>query len=62
MNPIDMSPRAITMRIRRAAQLRNLCLSLAKAGSEARKAAAADEDSKARALTRNPEAPPALAK
>jgi hypothetical protein len=34
---IDMSPAAITLRIRRVSQLRNLCLRLAKAGAEARK-------------------------
>jgi hypothetical protein len=33
----DMSPAAVTLRIRRASQLRNLCLRLAKAGAEARK-------------------------
>jgi hypothetical protein len=34
---IDMSPAAVTLRIRRVSQLRNLCLRLAKAGAEARK-------------------------
>jgi hypothetical protein len=33
----DMSPAAVTLRIRRVSQLRNLCLRLAKAGAEARK-------------------------
>ena len=34
---IDMSPAAVTLRIRRVSQLRDLCLRLAKAGEEARK-------------------------
>ena len=33
----DMSPAAVTLRIRRVSQLRNLCLRLGKAGAEARK-------------------------
>jgi hypothetical protein len=33
----DMSPAAVTLRIRRVSQLRNRCLRLAKAGAEARK-------------------------
>jgi hypothetical protein len=33
----DMSPAAVTLRIRRVSQLRNLCLRLVKAGAEARK-------------------------
>jgi hypothetical protein len=33
----DMSPAAVTLRIRRVSQLRNLCLRLAKAGAEARR-------------------------
>ena len=33
----DMSPAAVTLRIRHVSQLRNLCLHLAKAGAEARK-------------------------
>jgi len=36
MTKVDMSPQAVTLRIRRLAQLRNLCLSLAKAGALAR--------------------------
>jgi hypothetical protein len=31
MKPVDYSERAVTMRIRRASQLRRLCLSLGKA-------------------------------
>jgi hypothetical protein len=33
----DMSPAAVTLRIRRVSQLRNLCLRLGKAGAEARR-------------------------
>jgi hypothetical protein len=33
----DMSAAAVTLRIRRVSQLRNLCLRLAKAGAEARR-------------------------
>jgi hypothetical protein len=36
--PVDMSPEAITMRIRRVSQLRKLCLSLGKARPVPRKA------------------------
>jgi hypothetical protein len=34
---VDMSPAAVTLRIRRVSQLRNLCLRLGKAGAEARR-------------------------
>jgi hypothetical protein len=34
---VDMSPAAVTLRIRRVSQLRNLCLRLGNAGAEARK-------------------------
>lgn len=40
----DMSPAAVTLRIRRVSQLRNLCLRLAKAGTEARKKEKANEE------------------
>ncbi len=33
----DMSPAAVTLRLRRVSQLRNLCLTLGKAGAEARR-------------------------
>jgi hypothetical protein len=33
----DMSPAAVTLRIRRVSQLRDLCLRLGKAGDEARR-------------------------
>jgi hypothetical protein len=33
----DMSPAAVTLRIRRVSQLRDLCLRLGKAGAEARR-------------------------
>ena len=33
----DMSPAAVTLRIRRLSQLRNVCLRLAKAGEDARR-------------------------
>ncbi len=34
---VDMSPTAISLRIHRVSQLRNLCLRLGKAGEEARR-------------------------
>jgi hypothetical protein len=34
---VDMSPAAVTLRIHRVSQLRNLCLRLGKAGEEARR-------------------------
>lgn len=34
---VDMSSAAVTLRIRRVSQLRNLCLRLGKAGAEARR-------------------------
>lgn len=40
----DMSPAAVTLRIRRVSQLRNLCLRLVKAGAEARKKENANEE------------------
>jgi hypothetical protein len=35
MNKIDMSPNAVTMRIEKLSQLRELCLELKKAGEKA---------------------------
>jgi hypothetical protein len=35
MNKIDMSPKAITMRLEKLSQLRELCLELKKAGIKA---------------------------
>ena len=40
----DMSPAAVTLRIRRVSQLRNFCLRLAKAGSDARKKEKVNEE------------------
>jgi hypothetical protein len=40
----DMSSAAVTLRIRRVSQLRNLCLRLAKAGAEARKKEKTNEE------------------
>jgi hypothetical protein len=37
---VDMSPRAVTTRLRRVSQLRRLCLSLGRAGARAARAAA----------------------
>jgi hypothetical protein len=34
---VDMSSAAVTLRIRRVSQIRNLCLRLGKAGTEARR-------------------------
>jgi hypothetical protein len=42
----DMSPAAVTMRIRQVSQLRKLCLSLAKAGREAREDEPPEKDKK----------------
>jgi hypothetical protein len=41
---VDYSEQAIDLRIRRLAQLRNLCLSLAKAGAAAREKRRAEKE------------------
>lgn len=41
MPPVDMSPEAVTARLRRVDELNRLCRSLAKAGRDARDNAAA---------------------
>jgi hypothetical protein len=46
MKPVDYSEEAIDLRIRRLAQLRDLCLSLARAGAAAREKRRAAENEK----------------